>query len=174
MMMSLFMSSPGEDLTFDFGKKSGDDWRVIVDGVMGGLSTGEKTLNKNSMIFSGSISLENNGGFSSLRAPMGTYDLSPYKTLEVRYRATGGVFTLMMETNRQFYFPYYALMLESTGEEWKTVKVNMSEVIEVKMGKPTGDNMTQKEMAEVIRIGFMKLDKKVGPFEIEVDYIKFQ
>jgi hypothetical protein len=72
----------------DFGTaKDGADWRVIVDGVMGGLSTGKATFTKNSVVFTGSISLENNGGFSSYRMPFGEYDLSAYKKVEIRYRS---------------------------------------------------------------------------------------
>ena len=56
----------------DFGKeKGGSEWNVIVDGVMGGLSTGKATFTDNTVQFTGNLSLENNGGFSSYRMPFG-------------------------------------------------------------------------------------------------------
>ena len=59
-------------MTFDFGTKNSAasrDWRVINDGVMGGLSQGRALLTEESILFEGEISLENNGGFSSLKSP---------------------------------------------------------------------------------------------------------
>ncbi|MBU2870391.1 CIA30 family protein [Colwellia sp. E2M01] len=41
-------------------------WHAINDGVMGGNSQGRMQFNDNSCVFSGEISLENNGGFSSV------------------------------------------------------------------------------------------------------------
>ena len=53
----------------DFGKKKdGRNWQVVNDGVMGGLSEGEAQLTDDSVVFKGNVSLDNNGGFSSLRS----------------------------------------------------------------------------------------------------------
>ena len=43
-------------------------WRSINDGVMGGLSSGGMRLEDGIAVFSGTLSLENNGGFSSVRS----------------------------------------------------------------------------------------------------------
>jgi hypothetical protein len=88
-ILAFFFPPSDKPLSYDFGKDAGNDWRVIVDGVMGGLSTGNVAVLENSMVFTGSISLENNGGFSSLRAPFGKYDLSDYSAVEIRYHTHG-------------------------------------------------------------------------------------
>ena len=56
-------------ILFDFNIKSDiSNWKVVDDVVMGGRSNGNFELNKNGYgVFSGNVSLENNGGFSSLR-----------------------------------------------------------------------------------------------------------
>ena len=44
-------------------------WRIVNDGVMGGLSSSDLELTKDrTAIFSGFVSLDNNGGFASVRA----------------------------------------------------------------------------------------------------------
>lgn len=43
------------------------DWRVIDDGVMGGRSRGRVSVSAGGLRFSGQLSTENNGGFSSVR-----------------------------------------------------------------------------------------------------------
>ncbi|MEM1443591.1 MAG: CIA30 family protein, partial [Verrucomicrobiota bacterium] len=50
---------------FDEGENQGPDWSIVNDGVMGGLSKGKVEISKEGiMTFSGTLSLENNGGFS--------------------------------------------------------------------------------------------------------------
>ncbi len=172
-ILAFFFPPSDKPLSYDFGKDAGNDWRVIVDGVMGGLSTGNVAVLENSMVFTGSISLENNGGFSSLRAPFGKYDLSDYSAVEIRYRSTGGEFTFMMEKDRRFWVPYFALSLPDTDSKWTTIRMDLDAFDVRKLGEKTGRTMEAKERDSVIRIGFMKLDKKTGPFMLEVDYLNF-
>ena len=159
---------------YDFGKeKAGTDWQVIVDGVMGGRSTGKKELTENSLRFTGMISLANNGGFSSVRTPFGNYDLSPYKQVEIKYKSSGGVFGLMLERYQQFYYPYHDYKLPDTQGEWQTIKIDLTDFDEIRLADKTGNKLQPEALAKIIRIGFMKLDKKEGDFMLEVDYLNF-
>jgi monofunctional biosynthetic peptidoglycan transglycosylase len=45
------------------------DWRVVNDGVMGGMSTSRVVRAGEALRFAGEISLANNGGFASIRRP---------------------------------------------------------------------------------------------------------
>ena len=47
-------------------QKNTDNWRITNDGVMGGESKGRFLLVQDKAMFTGNISLENNGGFSSV------------------------------------------------------------------------------------------------------------
>jgi monofunctional biosynthetic peptidoglycan transglycosylase len=61
-------SSVGK-IVFDFSTAShAAGWQIVNDAVMGGVSDGEFRLAKGVAIFSGNISLENNGGFASVRS----------------------------------------------------------------------------------------------------------
>ena len=55
-------------------------WQVVDDGVMGGLSKGnfKSDKKKGNLIFAGNLSLENNGGFSSIRSNPLLIDLSAF------------------------------------------------------------------------------------------------
>ena len=62
-----FSTVSAELLDLDFNNNV-DTWRVVVDGVMGGRSTGRVASNEPGILrFSGDLSLENNGGFSQIR-----------------------------------------------------------------------------------------------------------
>jgi hypothetical protein len=48
---------------------SGDGWNVVNDTVMGGVSSGQLALEESVLVFTGELSLDNNGGFASVRSP---------------------------------------------------------------------------------------------------------
>ena len=68
VFISIIMSY-SNSYKIDFGQTiGGQDWMIINDGVMGGLSESTVTITKNSLLFKGSISLKNNAGFASIRS----------------------------------------------------------------------------------------------------------
>ena len=73
---------------YDFTETSDiNDWYVVNDGVMGGLSRGMFELsNDGHGVFRGKVSLENNGGFSSIRYPFETKKVSGYDYLMLRVK----------------------------------------------------------------------------------------
>ena len=66
------------------------DWTIINDGVMGGKSESRFSLDADGLgIFSGHISLENNGGFASVRYRPGVIGIKEYSSVKVRLRGDG-------------------------------------------------------------------------------------
>lgn len=55
---------------FDFALDGTDGWYVQNDTVMGGVSSSSVESDGTDMIFSGNVSLDNNGGFASVRGPI--------------------------------------------------------------------------------------------------------
>ena len=158
---------------FDFGQgKSGEDWCVINDGVMGGLSRGKAQMKENSLFFSGSISLENNGGFTSFRAPFKRMNLSGFSTVEVRYKSTGRTCALSFDQSTRFWLPNHKLPLP-LSDDWNTVSIPLTDLNEYRMGRKTGRNMSLDKAASVIRIGIITDSKDAGEFTFEIDYVKF-
>jgi NADH dehydrogenase [ubiquinone] 1 alpha subcomplex assembly factor 1 len=87
-----FVTNMKAQTVFDFTKDAAmNNWYVVNDGVMGGLSEGKMEINKEGQgVFSGTISLENYGGFSSVRyrlpEPIGTKD---YKEVVLKIKGDG-------------------------------------------------------------------------------------
>lgn len=61
------VSSP---LLFDFTVDDGNGWYVQNDTVMGGVSSSSVGVERGELVFSGNLSLDNNGGFASVRGPI--------------------------------------------------------------------------------------------------------
>jgi NADH dehydrogenase [ubiquinone] 1 alpha subcomplex assembly factor 1 len=64
--------------------KTENRWRIVNDGVMGGLSSSKAIVEDDKIIFSGNVSLENNGGFASLRSPVKDYNFERFQELKLK------------------------------------------------------------------------------------------
>ncbi|AWH74151.1 hypothetical protein DCS32_08255 [Dokdonia sp. Dokd-P16] len=173
LITTAMITSP---LSFNFGTSCDncDDWFVVLDGVMGGLSTGEVEQSAESIIFRGSVSLENNGGFASLRTPYQSYDLSRYTAVTVRYKSTGQDFALTLNKYKRFWRPNYKINLPITEGEWKTVTYNLSDFGTYRLGEPLEGHPDKDDLASIIRLGLISNTKAATDFEIEVDKIVFE
>ncbi len=160
----------------DFGKGNTTNWRHLNDDVMGGRSRCSVDYGRSSLTWEGRVSLENNGGFSSVRSPWGNTDLSPFGSVTLRCRTTTGEpdeFTLTMETSRQWWMPYWKANF-AAGGEWQEINLPFAEL--KKSSAMTGELpklWTWGDLSDIIRIGLMKYDGKAGPFGLEIDWIRF-
>lgn len=163
------------EMNIDFGDgKASSQWYVINDGVMGGVSSGKMIENDSSVVFSGEISFDNNGGFASLRNGFARYDLSAYDTVEIRYRQTGQNFAFRLEFDRRFWMPTYKVILEDLSGNWQIHKASLSSFQKSRMGDITGGTLSEELSSKVRRMGFINEGKKEGPFTLEIDYIRFR
>lgn len=173
LFLLLFFYSPNLTvLQFDFGNaKDGKNWVVVNDGVMGGRSLGNAFLNDDSILFQGSISFDNNGGFASVRSSRMRLDVSDSRFIEIRYRSSGVAFSLMLEQSSRFYIPYYSYPLETTQGEWVTKLIPIESLKETRLGDFTGRTLDKEKSKPIIRLGFISRDKKEASFELEIDYL---
>lgn len=174
LLTQLFTLTNSNPMTIDFGENTGgQDWNIINDGVMGGLSKGYVSYTDNTLLFNGSVSLENNGGFTSYKSPFSKVDLSSYETIEIRMRSTGQQIALTLETNRIWCRPYYKMDIPAT-DEWQVITMDLNDFDRYVIGRNTGEKLTKEALANILRIGFTTNSKKASSFEMEVDYITFK
>ncbi len=163
------------ELIYDFGSSgAGSDWVVVNDGVMGGKSEGSARLTENSLIFSGMVSLDNNGGFSSLRAPYSTYDLSTYTHVILKYRSKGMDLAITLATSKIWYQPNFKANLPETNGNWETLELPLDSIDRYRVGRPIGGKLGVSDRAAIVRFGFITNEKKYGPFEFEIDSLIFR
>ena len=76
---------------YDFNESSSaKDWKIVDDGVMGGRSNGRFSIdNEGNGVFEGKISLENNGGFSSMRYTFEKVAVTRTATVLIRLKGDG-------------------------------------------------------------------------------------
>lgn len=159
----------------DFGETTGgQDWIIVNDDVMGGLSDSKATLTKNGLLFKGNLSLKNNGGFASIRSSNQKFDLSKYTTIKIKFRSTGRDFALQFSDSKLFFKPNYKHIFGSSTGDWEIAELKMSNFKEYRMGQVSEAKVSKQKFENIIRLGVILSDKKEGPFEIEIDYIEFE
>lgn len=163
-------------LSYDFGTscEKCDNWFVVLDGVMGGLSTGELEKKENSFVLSGEVSLENNGGFASLRTPFTNFNLSDYAAVSIRYRFTGQDFAFTLHKYRRFWYPNYKVNLPVTKGAWTEVTCTLRDFERYRLGRKLSGHPDTDDLEQIIRLGFISNTKEATPYTFEVDYIKFK
>lgn len=159
---------------FDFGTNSKtQDWYVVNDGVMGGRSQSSINYNDQSMVFSGTVSLENNGGFASLRSPYSNLQLENYTGIRMRVKSeTGRKFQLLLEKKTPWYMPTYKHDFKTEKNEWAIIEMPIKDFFETRIGNPTGKKIQSKDIPAIQRLGIILYDKKAGDFKLEIDYIE--
>jgi hypothetical protein len=73
---------PDSLVLVDVARSTADDWFVVSDGVMGGVfSSSMEVTSGGTGVFAGRLSLENNGGFASVRTAPASGDLSAFASI---------------------------------------------------------------------------------------------
>jgi len=154
------------------GTDSAQKWQSVNDGVMGGVSEGRfKITNDKTLEFSGRLSLENNGGFASVRTKPTNYNIHAGDTLVVRLKGDGREYVLNIYTkSRRMAFSYRTALPTIKGE-WTEVSVPLEEFIPTAFGNRV-QGMGPVEPEQINSLGFMLSDKKLGPFKLEVEWVK--
>ncbi len=160
----LLISTMNAQTLIDFNAKpTTANWYVIDDVVMGGRSAGKFSINKDGYgEFSGTVSLENNGGFSSLRCTLKTVAVQPENTIRIRLKGDGNPYQFRVrDVGKRNYS--YTTRFETTGD-WQTLEFRLSELYPVFRGRrldlPNFDHTTLEELT------FLIGNKKAQEFEL--------
>ena len=161
-----------EETLIDFSNASADEWQIVNDGVMGGISRSTFQLHEEGYAqFSGTVSLENNGGFASVRTRAQTpMDLSDFDGLSVHVLGDGKTYSLRLRTvkNRQLTRYSYEARFATTAGEWVTHKLAYSDFRAVFRGNAVRGNPELNSDA-ILEIGFMIQDGQEGPFRLRIE-----
>ena len=143
-------------------------WYPVNDGVMGGLSASGLTFtDQGTGLFAGELSLENNGGFASVRTVIGPVDLSNHAGLEIKVRGDGRTYQLRLRLNDRFDGISYRAFFETQADQWTSIRVPFSEFQPTFRGRIL-DEAPALDTSAIQQLAFMLADKQPGPFALEI------
>jgi NADH dehydrogenase [ubiquinone] 1 alpha subcomplex assembly factor 1 len=167
-------SAPFEVALIDFYNTSPAAWQMVNDNVMGGVSRSRLDMHTEGFaVFSGTVSLQNNGGFASMRTQArNPADLSNFEGVSVRVLGDGKVYNLRLKTVINGRITWYAFEASFTtvAGEWQTHKLAFNEFRAVYRGSAVRGNPPLNPDA-VIELGFMIKDEQEGPFSLGISSV---
>jgi hypothetical protein len=142
-------------------------WEAVNDLVMGGLSEGLMSASAGAAVFYGRVSLENFGGFASVRSLPRRFDLRGYDGLIVGVRGDGRRYRLRLKTDDDFEGLAYQAIFFTEAGEWTEPRLSFDEFVPVFRGAVVQD-APPLDPARIRRVGFMIADRQEGPFRLEI------
>lgn len=159
MQMTLFDFSESADIS---------GWIVVDDVVMGGRSDGTFGLSPEGHgVFSGKVSLENNGGFSSVRYDFNDLDLEGFDTFVLKVKGDGKKYQFRAKS-RKYDRQSYISDFNTTGE-WQVIEIPMSGMVPTFRGIRL--NMDNYPGEKLDQIGFLIGNNRPESFMLEIDEI---
>ena len=155
---------------FDFNKESDiSNWSITDDVVMGGQSSGSFYLDNDGFgVFEGLVSIENNGGFSSVRYGGRKIQLTDQNNLRIRLKGDGKKYQFRIKVNASDYYSFI-YTFKTTGV-WEIIEIPLKDFYPSFRGqKLNSPNFSSKNIEE---IGFLIGNKVNENFKLVIDKIE--
>jgi hypothetical protein len=176
LLIPFLFSFPVNTNKIEFGKAAGrtSNWVILSDNVMGGVSDAAMQYENTAVVIKGYVSLQNRGGFVSIKSGWGKLNLSSFTMVKITFRSTRQQYAFTLENSRRWYEPAYKHSFSAEKiNTWETVTLKLDEFTEESIGTPTGNKVSGAVLENVLRIGISTNEKREGPFQLEIESIEF-
>jgi NADH dehydrogenase [ubiquinone] 1 alpha subcomplex assembly factor 1 len=144
------------------------EWRIVNDGVMGGVSTSSLIQTQNGHgLFSGKVSLANNGGFASIQLNKSVGLSNHHKWIVLRIKGDGKRYEFRLK-NKISQNESYVQVFETKGN-WETIRLELNEFYPQFRGRRL--NMANFNFENIEQLSFLIANKKEENFELLIDSI---
>ena len=159
-------------LLFDFSANSDwSVWEIENDVVMGGNSRSDLSRSEDGYaIFSGYVSLENNGGFASMQYHFEPKDISGYEKAVIRLKGDGKEYQFRIKANLREKAAY-VYTFKTTGE-WETIEIPLNQMEPTFRGNKLNQPNFNSDKIQEIR--FLIGNGKAEDFLLEIDRIELR
>jgi len=168
LAIMIFGESKSQEI-YNFSTQSNpEDWFVVDDRVMGGRSQGRMQVTQDGhAIFEGKVSLENNGGFSSVRYRLDKMSTSGNSVFKIRVKGDKKNYQFRVKSSpseRQSYVYEF-----STSDQWEVIEIPFKDMYPSFRGTILAmPNYPGQQLQEC---SFLISNKKNESFRLEIDRI---
>jgi hypothetical protein len=148
-----------------------NEWRIVNDDVMGGIS--ENSIARTAAghgVFSGHVSLENNGGFASIQLNTRIQLAKEHKYIVLRIKGDGKAYEFRMKSEISQYESYVHSF--ATSGEWQTIKLPISEFYPQFRGRRL--NSPNFNFNTIEQVSFLIANKQEEDFKLCIDRIDIE
>ena len=145
-----------------------NEWRIVNDGVMGGISKSSLILNDlGNGQFMGHVSLANNGGFASIQLNKTIQLADEKKFILLRIKGDGKSYEFRLKSQIS-QSESYVHQFTTTGE-WEIIKLPMSEFYPQFFGRKL--NKPNFNFKSIEQLSFLIANKQEEDFKLLIDWI---
>lgn len=143
-------------------------WQAIDDRVMGGVSASCMRHDAAGHgVFTGEVSLDNNGGFASVRAPAEAPETAAdARACLLEVRGDGRRYKLNLRTDTDFDGLTHQATFQPPAGEWAVVRLPLESFVATWRGRPAAAGPLHA--AQIKQVGFLIADRQAGPFQLDV------
>jgi len=144
------------------------EWRIVNDGVMGGISKSSVVLTgEGHGRFSGRVSLANNGGFASIQLNKTIKLAEGKKFIVLRVKGDGKRYEFRLNSELSQYESYVHQF--ATSGEWETIRLQISEFYPQFRGRKL--NIPNFNFGSIEQLSFFISNGQEEDFELLIDWI---
>lgn len=151
-----------------FGPGQGT-WHNLSDPIMGGVSHAQMLSSDGVGVFTGVLSLEQGGGFASVRSDEGHHNLARFDGLVVRARGDGKRYGFRLRTTTTLHGVNFQADLQP-GSAWNDIWFPFREFQPIFRGRPAV-GQAPLDPANITTFGFIIAQRQAGPFRMEIESI---
>ncbi len=149
---------------------SKNQWSVVNDDVMGGVSASQLDTEQDHLLFRGELSLENNGGFASARCSIGPLPADT-NAVRIRIKGDGRFYQFRIRPENSPNGIAWQAMLPAS-RDWQETELLLDEFKPVFRGRETPE-AGPIDASQISQVGFLLADATAGPFSLSIGLVEF-
>lgn len=159
-------------IIFSFNQNSTiEQWRIADDIVMGGKSSSRITIGPDGYgIFKGQISLENNGGFSSVQCRFPKKLVNDFTKIRIKLKGDGKNYQFRIKANANDAYSYISTI--KTSGDWQEIDIQLSDMYPSFRGRRLDEPNFSNNYIEAI--AFLIGNKTAENFILHLDTIELK
>lgn len=172
IFMMVIFTTMTSNIIFDFNQNSDlKNWVVTNDVVMGGKSSGAFRLNPEGHgVFEGFVSLDNNGGFSSVKYKFKRRLIENFTRIVLRVKGDGKKYQFRIKSSSKDYYSYIETFVTHT--DWQDIEIPLQHMYPWFRGRKL--NKANFSESYIEEIAFLIGNKREESFQLLVDKIELR
>jgi len=168
LMLCLSSKTSMKEIYSFTNKTKVNEWRVVNDGVMGGISSSYLILNEEGNgQFSGRVSLANNGGFASVQLDKRIELEAENKFIVLRVKGDGKSYEFRLKSKTSQFESYVCQF--NTLSEWEIIKLPISTFYPQFRGRKL--SIPNFNFRIIEQVSFLIANKQEEDFKLLIDFI---
>ena len=156
--------------SFNFNNFKTDQMMIVNDSVMGGRSVSKYYMSEQTVTFRGYVSLENNGGFASLRMIWPFDEIKISNKIQLKVTGDGKKYQFRLRTNRGYSGASYVFEFQTIKDKSIAIEMSLEQFVPSFRGRILKD-MPILKLKDIKQMGLLIAAKQTGEFSIQLESI---